>query len=366
MSDDLHWLAESGQLEELSDRLAAGADPDEFDEEGRAPLHIAAERSDSAILTALIDAGADVEAAERPLPHWRALHRACLPSPVRELGDAATVRLLLARGADANAVSSRGLAALHLSVSWADGELVQDLLDAGARADLADGNGFTPLHFACRRGATSLTESLVGDDGELGTPGLAMRSEAAIDRIEDRPVLEALLDAGADPEAEDRQGQTPLHVAAERGATWAVQALIELPVAVSPPDEYRATPLHRAANLAVADLLLNAGAELDALDRDASTPLHRAIGAGRMEVAELLLERGAHPGTRNREGQTPLHLAAGAGRGRTVERLLEAGADPSVKDALERTPYDDALQAGHEHVAQMLRRRRGWRRFFGG
>ena len=98
MSDDLHWLAESGQLEELEDRLEAGTNPNEYDDEGRTPLHIAAERSDSAILTALLGAGADVEAAEEPLPHWRALHRACLPSPVRDLGDAATVRLLLARG----------------------------------------------------------------------------------------------------------------------------------------------------------------------------------------------------------------------------------------------------------------------------
>lgn len=361
--EDLGWLAESGQIEKLTAALAEGADPDVRDEEGRTPLHVAAERSDPAVIDALADARANLEAAEKAAPGWRPLHRACLPSPLREQGDPAIIERLLARGADPRGTNAGGVTALHLVVPWGEAELVERLLEAGADAAAADAHGTTPLHLACRRGAPSFTDDLLGDDGEVTASVRGRRADSAVARLEDRPVVLALLDAGADLAAGDSEGRTPLHVAVERGADWAARVLLERGAHAGEPDSFGVTPLHLAATPGLAQRLLDAGAELDPLDREGRTPLHRAIASGRDEVAEHLLGRGASARAIDGDGRTPLHLAAGAGRGLLVERLLEERIDPAAEDDAGRTPLDDARAGGHGHVVQILKRRGRGKRF---
>jgi cytohesin len=355
--EDLGWLAESGQIDKLRAALADGADPNARDEEGRSPLHLAAERGHLEAIDALVDAGADLEAAETAAPGWRPLHRACLPSPVRAQGDPPTIARLLARGADALAANTRGVTALHLVVPWGEAELVEALLEAGAVAGAADANGVTPLHAACRRGSLPLTEGLLADDGELTGPALGRRADSAVARLEDRPVVLALLEAGAELGARDAEGRTPLHVAVESGAEWAVHLLLERGASVHEADSFGVTPLHLAATPALAERMLEAGAEIDPMDREGRTPLHRAIAAGRDDVAEHLLGRGASPRAIDGDGRTPLHLAAGAGRGLLVERLLEEPIDVAAEDDAGRTALDDARAGGHRHVVEILKRR---------
>ncbi|MCA9753909.1 MAG: ankyrin repeat domain-containing protein [Gemmatimonadetes bacterium] len=361
--EDLAWLAESGQIDALREALAAGADPNAFDDEGRAPLHLAAARDHLAAIDALVDAGADPELAEQAAPGWRPIHRAALPSPVRQHGEASTVRRLLALGASARGLNARGTSALHVCVAWCDRSLAADLLDAGADPGASDVDGITPLHVAVRRGAPSLTEQLLGDDGEWVGPARAHRDTSAVARLEDEPVLLTLIDAGANPDAADALGRTPLHDAAERGVDWAVRALLDAGAQVNALDHDRATPLHRAASSAVATRLLDAGADPDLRDRDGRTPLHAAIGAGRTDVVELLLDRGASPAAVDVDGRTPLHLAAGSGQGLVVDRLLDLGADPAARDEAGRTPLDDAQSGDHSLVVQRLKRRGGGWRF---
>lgn len=61
----------------------------------------------------------------------------------------------------------------------------------------------------------------------------------------------------------------------------------------------------------VIGLLLDRGAEIDARDDAGWTPLHLAARLGRAEVASFLLERGADPHARNADGHTPLEVALG-------------------------------------------------------
>jgi hemoglobin len=72
------------------------------------------------------------------------------------------------------------------------------------------------------------------------------------------------------------------------------------------------TPLHMAArrgNLAVAQVLLNGGAALEARDKKGETPLRRAVNCGHPEFVSLLLAHGADVNTRDKHGRTPLHAA---------------------------------------------------------
>lgn len=64
----------------------------------------------------------------------------------------------------------------------------------------------------------------------------------------------------------------------------------------------------QAADLSVMDSLLAAGAEVDAQDATGDTPLHRAARRGRKQACRALLSRGANPELKNNEGKTPREI----------------------------------------------------------
>ena len=75
-----------------------------------------------------------------------------------------------------------------------------------------------------------------------------------------------------------------------------------------------------------------------------------------MKVVEILLEAGADVNTLDRRGATPLHHAAGEGRGDIVRLLLARGANPSYRDdGWEATPLDWAQHRGGEEVVRILK-----------
>ena len=135
----------------------------------------------------------------------------------------------------------------------------------------------------------------------------------------------AALRDGADPDAADRDGRTPLHHAAVHG------------------------------NGEMAAMLIGAGARQRA-DRFGWWPLHcAAAAAGRPDAIAPLLDAGAGTDVRTGRGITPLHFAAMHGTHGSVRALLAAGADPAVVDAAGRTPLGCALEAGHREAALLLR-----------
>ena len=87
------------------------------------------------------------------------------------------------------------------------------------------------------------------------------------------------------------------------------------------------TPLHYAALQGHADVvtaLLEAGASVDAVDKQGDTPLHYAAGQGHADVARALLEAGASVRAANQQRKTPLHLAADRGHAEVSTALLNA------------------------------------------
>jgi len=86
--------------------------------------------------------------------------------------------------------------------------------------------------------------------------------------------------------------------------------------------------------------LAAAGADLNARDPFGSTPLIIAATFGRAEVARALVDAGADLGLRNAEGSTALHVAAFFGREAVVQALLSAGANRHLRNARERSAWD--------------------------
>jgi len=110
-----------------------------------------------------------------------------------------------------------------------------------------------------------------------------------------------------------------------------------------------------------ASFLILHGADVNAADVDGDTPLHEAVGHGMPEVVELLLAHGAELEVANKPfGWTPLHRVAvdgfNPGHARSLELLLKHGADPNVRAKDGHTPLELAEKFRRTEMAKILRR----------
>src|SRR5882672_7569714 len=163
------------------------------------------------------------------------------------------------------------------------------------------------------------------------TKDTALHVAAAGYRVE---IAKLLLKAGANPNsAENHRRSRPLHYAA---------------------DGYIISKLwHEKNQVAMIRLLLKAGAEIDAQDKNGATPLHRAVRTRCVAAAKCLLDAGADATIKNKPGSTAFHLAVqNTGRGGSgadiarkaqqeiIQTFLARGLSPKVKDARGKSVLD--------------------------
>lgn len=173
--------------------------------------------------------------------------------------------------------------------------------------------------------------------------------------------VELLLFCGTDPSAQGSTGKwcgTALHAAAMFGHLDVVERLLDADASLDARDSFsgieRGTPLHASAlhnsNYAVTGALIEAGAEVDErFITDNSTTLYRCAQFGTPKVAQVLLDAGADIDARNDKGRTPLMEAAHTNMIAVVRVLLAAGADLALVCDLGNTAFDWANQDGHHH-----------------
>jgi len=115
----------------------------------------------------------------------------------------------------------------------------------------------------------------------------------------------------------------------------------------------------KSATVSDVQKLIRKGADPDAKDKHGWTPLHWAVENGKAEAVEaLLIEAGADPDTKDKDGWTPLHRAAAAedwNRDEKIKLLLNAGADPKAKNNDGRTPRELAEAKRHYVATYLLR-----------
>lgn len=174
----------------------------------------------------------------------------------------------------------------------------------------------------------------------------------------DLPRLKALLAQGADLAAQGQEG-TPLHAAAAAGALEAAQLLLEAGAQVNARDAHGASPLQAAAgggHLHLMRLLLNAGADQNAADDGGRSAASYALAYRQSAALELLLDARVDPNrpADEQRGFTLLHLAAGGGDEASVRELLTRGSDPNAKDARGHTALHFAAARGEEGVVKLL------------
>ncbi|BDI33620.1 hypothetical protein CCAX7_56710 [Capsulimonas corticalis] len=151
--------------------------------------------------------------------------------------------------------------------------------------------------------------------------------------------LADLLARGADPNETDGGGYVPLAHAASWGRLEMAQMLLAAGADVRAESDNTAAPLYYSRNAAVSELLLDLGAEVDAITRKVNgfnvgrTALMRAAAANDLEVMRLLLSRQANPNLRDEASRTALQIAAARGHQEIVEALLASGATVGLTEA---------------------------------
>jgi ankyrin repeat protein len=304
---------------------------------GRTPLMRAALKGDAATVKALLAQGADINARDKngmTALMWAAPEVA---------------PLLLANGADTRAVDHFGRSSLSYAAFLGDEARVTALLDAGIAVNGPDQAGWTPLFFALA-GATQGSPRLhLWHNWVLADLGDVRSKEADAYR----QVIRLLLRRGANVEARDGLGHTPLLFLLHSftyqprwGGRLLIDELLEHGAnvsAVSVPNDYDGrTPLMWAAlkgDTTSVEALLDYGAAVNARDKNGMTALMWAAP----EVAPLLLARGADPHVRDKFGRTPLSYAAYQGDAPRVKTLLSRGLKVDDKDLDGLTPLFFAL-----------------------
>jgi len=150
-----------------------------------------------------------------------------------------------------------------------------------------------------------------------------------------------------------------IHQAAEEGDAAAVrQMLADNPELVQSVDEEQQTPLHLAAqegSVETIEVLLAAGADVDAQTRGGETALHRALWESDSDVVEVLLAAEPDLGIRNAYDRTPLlRVARENGSAEIAARLLAAGADINARDRFGESSLELAAWRGFEPLVDLL------------
>ena len=446
LSTPLHEAAASGNVAALAGLLETETNLEARNELGLAPLQVAVLHGHLAAAALLVDKGADVNVRDpdgntllhqillqdrltiydRPPTNWlarvgqdpsKALYLKYLTVGRNEQGPNPLLQaasFLLASGADATAKNNAGETAMQLITDEKTGrgvfffdndrtELVQLLNAHGSDINQTDANGDTALHRLVRGfwtmqaqaslyalvqagadinatnrlGRTPLQETINDDrinvewlqtllsqrDVYLNWTNLLLNTHPdpnvqdndgntalhllALSKAQFRKeAARALLDAGAKPNLRDKLGRTPAHLFLSGKFPWSdagecIDMLVAAGEDLSAKDDQGKTPLHYLAALGsqspmffirgIGDTFVSAKVDFNARDNDGDTPLHIAVRTGTRDVYDWLLEHGADLDATNNAGETPRQMAI---HSTSVLNLSQPSADTDIFEAI--------------------------------
>ena len=267
--------------------------------------------------------------------------------------DGNAIDSLVAAGARADEPTPQGDTPLLVAAKYHSAKAIAPLLKAGASPDIADANGMTALGYSAAHGVTDVLDAFlekgVSPDihGPTEDPPLVRAARAG-----DLTAVIHLLEAGAAVNESVPGGMTALMIAAATPSPDIFERVMAVRPNVALRDRLGRSALWFAAGSGderMVEELLAAGSAIDGV-----SPLFAAVQTGRAGTLERLLRKGVPVDTRNAAGDTALIAAAGLGDTAVVHALLEGGAAVDAQNAAGNTALIVATREGHFEVCKML------------
>lgn len=227
-----------------------------------------------------------------------------------------------------------------------------DLLEA------RNSDNLTPLHLASSSGNKPIVQFLIDRGADLhagDNEGSNALHHAAGNGHMD--IIQLLIDKGADLNIKDKNGMTALHFTAIRNHLGCGEFLIKQRADVNAQENNGRTSLFftaRNGNINFCRLLIENGANAGANNRFGRSPLTYAIWQNHEDVATLLITHGASLNTRDTDGLAPIHLVCIEGRPNIAKLLADHGADTKLKDNTGHLPLHLAAIHGQSEIADLL------------
>ena len=245
-------------------------------------------------------------------------------------GDLTKLKTLAGNKANVDLRDAHGRTALHEAAANCQMEAYKLMVESGWDYLAPDDQGWLPMALAVK---------CLDRNAQAASPRPSVASNVPVAGVENAPwslqyatahkqpgVLSMVLNMGADANALGSDGNRALDIACLKG------------------------------DVASARILLEHGANPNLRNKTGSTPLHDAALSGNKDVIEMLLARGADLSAQDPESKsTPLHYAASFGRLEAVRTLVEHGADVSAKDSRGQTALQLAISNDQAEVAAFLR-----------
>ena len=399
---DFQKLAASGQLTTLRTELAASlllmrtaapiqdalihnrADVAEFiltkppaglsavlsalDDLGRTPLEVALSLDDLTNAKLLLSKGADVNAmasgGDAPLIH-SACYAGALHDPRKSDLSIQKMSLLLEYKAAVDAMNKRGESALDVALFNGGPSVVGLLLRNHAKSKMSTSEGGCLLHAAATLGRADVLETALGC---LSVIGVNLNQQ---DKNRDTPLhiavskgdaalVAPLLKSKANTELQNEDGSTPLGIAVRQGDLPLTSLLLDAGADrnaewIRGADVTPLIVLAAEMSNEVTKALVNAGADLNRADSVGRTALEIAVFRRELELAELLVRKGAKPTTRkDPNGNTSLHVAVTNQDEGLVRLLVTHRAELSEQNRQGQTPLIIGAETGQEGVVELL------------
>ncbi len=326
----LYLASTNADVAVIEKLLKAGADPNARLLSGETPLMAAANRGRPEAVGLLLEHGADPNMKESNSGQTALMWATAERHPE-------VVKLLVERKADINARSNSGFAPLLFAARQGDRNLesLNILIDAGANVnDVYSKSGLTPLMVASIGGFEKVAKLLLdrgADPNAKDKGGNTVLHHAAANPVVS--IIKDLLAHGADPNARlmglksgvnnmSRNGTTPLLVAAESNNLEGFIALLD-----AGADPFLTTDQNTTV------LMMAAGAGLNPTN---SVPESEIVAA--TKIVKLLVEKGADVNAVGAFGWTALHAAAYHGRNEIIEFMIKDGANMNTMDKFGQTP----------------------------